>query len=171
MVTATVPVEQLTSYRHLVTLPDGLRVLLRPLVPKDRDALVALFSGLPASENAVFPQQHRQPPGGRNLGREAGLYQHLPVGGRGRRPDRGQFDAAPGQGLHPAYRRNSASSWPEGIPAARHRHRDDPGAASRSHASSACISSSPRSSKASRRSSTPSSASASSASSPGTTCS
>jgi RimJ/RimL family protein N-acetyltransferase len=54
MVTTTVPVEQLTSYRHLVTLPDGLRVLLRPLVPKDRDALVALFAGLPASETQYF---------------------------------------------------------------------------------------------------------------------
>ena len=54
MSTATVPVEQLTSYRHLVTLPDGLRVLLRPLVPKDRDALVALFAGLPASETQYF---------------------------------------------------------------------------------------------------------------------
>lgn len=54
MATVTVPVEQLTTYRHLITLPDGLRVLLRPLVPKDRDALVALFSGLPAEETQYF---------------------------------------------------------------------------------------------------------------------
>jgi GNAT superfamily N-acetyltransferase len=50
----TVPVEQLNTYRHLITLPDGLRVLLRPLVPKDRDALVALFGGLPPEETQYF---------------------------------------------------------------------------------------------------------------------
>ncbi len=54
MAATTLPVEQLTSYRHLITLPDGLRVLLRPLVPKDRDALVALFAGLPATETQYF---------------------------------------------------------------------------------------------------------------------
>ncbi len=48
------PVEQLATYRHLITLPDGLRVLLRPLMSKDRDALVALFAGLPASETHYF---------------------------------------------------------------------------------------------------------------------
>ncbi len=54
MAAATLPVEQLTSYRHLITLPDGMRVLLRPLVPKDRDALVALFAGLAPSETQYF---------------------------------------------------------------------------------------------------------------------
>lgn len=54
MAVATLPVEQLTSYRHLITLPDGLRVLLRPLTPKDRDALVALFATLPPSETQYF---------------------------------------------------------------------------------------------------------------------
>jgi GNAT superfamily N-acetyltransferase len=54
MTIATVSVEQLSSYRHLITLPDGLRVLLRPLGSKDRDALVSLFSGLPASETQLF---------------------------------------------------------------------------------------------------------------------
>jgi GNAT superfamily N-acetyltransferase len=54
MTIATVSVEQLVSYRHLLTLPDGLRVLLRPLMPKDRDALIALFAGLPASETQYF---------------------------------------------------------------------------------------------------------------------
>jgi RimJ/RimL family protein N-acetyltransferase len=54
MTSATLPVEQLTSYRHLITLSDGLRVLLRPLVPKDRDALVALFAGLPPTETQYF---------------------------------------------------------------------------------------------------------------------
>ncbi len=54
-------VDQLANYRHLVTLPDGLRVLLRPLVPKDSDALVALFSGLPAEETQSFRSKVTQP--------------------------------------------------------------------------------------------------------------
>ncbi len=54
MATATLSVEQLASYRHLITLPDGMRVLLRPLTPKDRDALIALFAGLPVSETQFF---------------------------------------------------------------------------------------------------------------------
>ena len=54
MGTATVSVEQLITYRHLITLPDGLRVLLRPLVPRDRDALLALFASLPAEELQFF---------------------------------------------------------------------------------------------------------------------
>lgn len=37
--------EQLANYRNLVTLPDGTRVLLRPLVAGDRQALVELFAG------------------------------------------------------------------------------------------------------------------------------
>jgi RimJ/RimL family protein N-acetyltransferase len=36
--------EILTGYRNLTTLPDGLRVLLRPLVPGDKDQLVNLFA-------------------------------------------------------------------------------------------------------------------------------
>ncbi len=47
-------VEQLATYRHLITLQDGLRVILRPLTPKDRDALVALFASLPAEETQYF---------------------------------------------------------------------------------------------------------------------
>jgi RimJ/RimL family protein N-acetyltransferase len=54
-------VDQLINYRHLVTLPDGLRVLLRPLVPKDRDALVALFSNLPEEETHSFRNKVTQP--------------------------------------------------------------------------------------------------------------
>jgi RimJ/RimL family protein N-acetyltransferase len=50
----TTGVEQLMLYRHLITLPDGLRVCLRPLTPKDRDALVALFSSLPSEELQYF---------------------------------------------------------------------------------------------------------------------
>jgi len=45
---------QLTNYRQLVTLSDGLRVLLRPVVSKDRDALVALFAALAPEETQYF---------------------------------------------------------------------------------------------------------------------
>jgi RimJ/RimL family protein N-acetyltransferase len=54
MVTVVESVDQLLYYRHLVTLPDGLRVLLRPLTTKDRDALVALFANLPPDETQIF---------------------------------------------------------------------------------------------------------------------
>jgi RimJ/RimL family protein N-acetyltransferase len=50
-------VEQLTHlmlYRHIITLADGMRVCLRPLTPKDRDALVALFGDLPPQETQYF---------------------------------------------------------------------------------------------------------------------
>jgi L-amino acid N-acyltransferase YncA len=36
--------DQLTKYRNLVTLPDGTRALLRPLVAGDRETLVELFT-------------------------------------------------------------------------------------------------------------------------------
>lgn len=35
--------DQITKYRQIVTLADGTRVLLRPLMPEDRAALIALF--------------------------------------------------------------------------------------------------------------------------------
>ena len=47
-------IEQLVNYRHLITLADGTRVLLRPLVAKDRDALIALFTSLPPQETQYF---------------------------------------------------------------------------------------------------------------------
>lgn len=50
----TAGVEQLMLYRHLITLPDGLRVVLRPLTPKDKDALITLFSSLPPDETQYF---------------------------------------------------------------------------------------------------------------------
>jgi len=36
--------EQLATYRHLGTLNDGTRVLLRPLLAEDREALIELFA-------------------------------------------------------------------------------------------------------------------------------
>lgn len=61
MVTVVESAEQLINYRHLVTLPDGLRVLLRPLVPKDRDALVALFANLGTEETQFFRSKITSP--------------------------------------------------------------------------------------------------------------
>jgi RimJ/RimL family protein N-acetyltransferase len=42
--------EILTSYRNVATMADGLRVLLRPLVPEDRDKLVELFAHTTAED-------------------------------------------------------------------------------------------------------------------------
>ncbi len=47
-------VEHLAHYRQLVTLPDGLRVCLRPLVPQDKEALVALFKSLSPEDLQYF---------------------------------------------------------------------------------------------------------------------
>lgn len=54
MVTTAESVEQLINYRHLITLPDGMRALLRPLIAKDSDALVALFCNLATEETQYF---------------------------------------------------------------------------------------------------------------------
>lgn len=61
MTIAVDSVDQLTHYRHIITLPDGLRVLLRPLVPKDRDSLVALFANLPPDETQFFRSNINNP--------------------------------------------------------------------------------------------------------------
>jgi RimJ/RimL family protein N-acetyltransferase len=47
-------VAHLAHFRQLVTLPDGLRICLRPLVAADRDALVALFKSLSADDLQYF---------------------------------------------------------------------------------------------------------------------
>ena len=44
--------EQIVKYRQLVTLPDGMRVLIRPLTPEDKNALVNFFA-------AVTPEDER----------------------------------------------------------------------------------------------------------------
>ena len=45
---------QLSLYRQLITLADGMRVCLRPLTSRDRDALIALFATLPLEETRYF---------------------------------------------------------------------------------------------------------------------
>jgi L-amino acid N-acyltransferase YncA len=47
-------IEHLAHYRQLVTLPDGLRVCLRPLVPQDKEAVVALFNSLSPDDLQYF---------------------------------------------------------------------------------------------------------------------
>jgi RimJ/RimL family protein N-acetyltransferase len=54
-------VEQLVNYRHLITLPDGQRVCLRPLGPRDSESLVALFSSLPNEELMLFRSEVANP--------------------------------------------------------------------------------------------------------------
>lgn len=44
------------AYRQVITLPDGARVLLRPLTPEDREALVELFS--PVSPDDLRYMRH-----------------------------------------------------------------------------------------------------------------
>ena len=41
---ATVMVDQLANYRRIANLPDGTRVLLRPMQPADRAGMLELFS-------------------------------------------------------------------------------------------------------------------------------
>ena len=45
---------QLANYRKMKTLPDGSRLLLRPLSKDDKDALVDLFARAPAEELKYF---------------------------------------------------------------------------------------------------------------------
>jgi RimJ/RimL family protein N-acetyltransferase len=45
---------QLTNYRKMKTLPDGSRLLLRPLSKDDKTALVDLFARAPAEELKYF---------------------------------------------------------------------------------------------------------------------
>lgn len=48
------PLKQDLIYRQLITLKDGARVLLRPLVPADRQALVDLFAPISEQDKLYF---------------------------------------------------------------------------------------------------------------------
>ena len=48
-------------YRQLVTLRDGARVLLRPLTPSDRQALIDLFSVITEEEQRYFRTDVKDP--------------------------------------------------------------------------------------------------------------
>lgn len=43
-------VDQLVNFRRVATLPDGTRVLLRPMVPADRAQVIELFSQVPRED-------------------------------------------------------------------------------------------------------------------------
>jgi RimJ/RimL family protein N-acetyltransferase len=47
-------VKQDLIYRQLITLKDGTRVLLRPLIPEDRQALIDLFAPISANDKLYF---------------------------------------------------------------------------------------------------------------------
>ena len=51
---ASASTDNLGQYRQLVTMPDGLRLCLRPAVPADYEALIELFSSLPPEETEYF---------------------------------------------------------------------------------------------------------------------
>ena len=49
------------TYRHIVMLEDGARVLLRPLVPDDLDQLIDLYSGAQPEDLLWFGQDFADP--------------------------------------------------------------------------------------------------------------
>lgn len=53
--------EQLTTYRRLVTLNDGMRVLIRPLTQADKPLLLALFAGAPREDLDYFRSDAADP--------------------------------------------------------------------------------------------------------------
>jgi L-amino acid N-acyltransferase YncA len=53
--------EQITKYRQLVTLPDGMRVLIRPLTPEDKNALVAFFGTISQDDANLMRGNVRDP--------------------------------------------------------------------------------------------------------------
>ena len=46
--------DQLATYRRLVTLNDGLRVLIRPLTKADKEQLLKLFADAPQDDLDYF---------------------------------------------------------------------------------------------------------------------
>lgn len=53
--------EQIAKYRQLVTLPDGTRVLIRPLTPEDKNALVAFFGAVTSEDERFMRGSVRDP--------------------------------------------------------------------------------------------------------------
>ena len=54
-------IEQLITYRRLVTLSDGIRVLIRPLVQADKPLLLALFAEAPQVDLDQFRSDAADP--------------------------------------------------------------------------------------------------------------
>jgi len=53
--------EQIAKYRQLVTLPDGTRVLIRPLTSEDKNALVAFFGSISKEDASLMRGNIRDP--------------------------------------------------------------------------------------------------------------
>ena len=53
--------DQLATYRRLVTLNDGLRVLIRPLTKTDKEQLLKLFAGAPQEDLDYFRSDASEP--------------------------------------------------------------------------------------------------------------
>jgi L-amino acid N-acyltransferase YncA len=53
--------EQLATYRRLVTLNDGLRILIRPLTKNDKEQLLKLFAQAPQEDLAYFRSDANDP--------------------------------------------------------------------------------------------------------------
>ncbi len=54
-------VSQLANYRRIANLPDGTRVLLRPMLPADREGVTALFAQVPAEDMRYLRQRVTDP--------------------------------------------------------------------------------------------------------------
>lgn len=54
-------VSQLANYRRIANLPDGTRVLLRPMLPADREGVTALFAHVPAEDLRYLRQRVTDP--------------------------------------------------------------------------------------------------------------
>ena len=58
---ATVMVDQLANYRRIANLPDGTRVLLRPMLPADRAGMIELFSQVSGDDLRFLRQRVSDP--------------------------------------------------------------------------------------------------------------
>lgn len=58
---ATVMVDHLANYRRIANLPDGTRVLLRPMLPGDRASLVEMFSQVARDDLRFLRQRVNDP--------------------------------------------------------------------------------------------------------------
>ena len=57
----TIMVDQLANYRRIANLPDGTRVLLRPMLPADRASMLELFSQVSRDDLRFLRQRVSDP--------------------------------------------------------------------------------------------------------------
>ena len=75
-------------YRQLVTLPDGGRLLLRPLTPEDRQALIDLFAPTSAEDRRYMRHKVSDPEVVGGWVDELDYDKVLPLVGAGRDPEK-----------------------------------------------------------------------------------